>query len=325
MNKPSVSVIIPVYNGALLIKRCLDAVFNQKGNFNLEVIVIDDGSTDNSVEIINAYPYPVKLIQQPNQGPAAARNKGIALASGKYLAFLDADDYWESDFLMETVSFLEIHHDAVAVTVGQIHKSVSCNYRVQPNLLTLEKSNYTEPFIINDFFMLWMDQELVCTGSVLMKTSLAKKIGGQREDLRVTEDIEFWACIAVLGKWGFIPKILFISDGTLIAKNIGWIEKNLKRWESAPTIEIWEKRIIKLKEGQIPNSYKQFRGKILKNLTYSMLMSKRINTSYNMIKKNRKQLPNDKFSALYKLFSLNRILWNIMAFFLIKREYRRKI
>lgn len=325
MNNPIVSVIIPLYNGALLVHRCIDSVFSQVGNFNLEVIIIDDGSTDDSVDIINQYPKQLQLIQQSNQGPAAARNKGIAVATGKYLAFLDADDYWEPDFLYETVSFMELNPELAAVSVGQLHKSVSCNARVQPLFLTQNKNEYFNTYIIDDFFLLWKDHEIVCTGSVLIKTIFAKKIGGQREDLRVTEDIEFWACIAAIGNWGFVPKVLFVSDGVLISKNSGWIEKNKKRWDSAPTIDIWEKRILTLFNKRIPDSYYLFRGKIVQNLIYSILMSKRINLSYQLIKENRDQLPINKISILYKVFSVSKITWKILAYFLIKREYKRKV
>lgn len=95
-----ISVIIPVYNAALLIDRCLDSVFAQNGIYKTEVILIDDGSTDNSVEIIKnrREQSQIILLQQKNAGPAVARNKGLAIASGKYAAFLDADDYWLPDF-----------------------------------------------------------------------------------------------------------------------------------------------------------------------------------------------------------------------------------
>ena len=107
MSNFKVSIIIPIYNGALLIKRCLDAVYKQEGDFQLEVIVIDDGSTDNTLDILSSYAKALIVLKQSNQGPAAARNKGIEKATGKYLAFLDADDFWEPTFLEETVSFLK--------------------------------------------------------------------------------------------------------------------------------------------------------------------------------------------------------------------------
>ena len=138
--KTLVSIIIPIYNGSLLIERCLNSVFNQIGNFNLEVIVIDDGSTDNSIALLTSYPKPIIILRQENQGPATARNKGIEKSTGKYLAFLDADDYWESTFLKETVTFLEKKPEAIAVSVGQIHKIINKPYCIMPHLLN-EKHN----------------------------------------------------------------------------------------------------------------------------------------------------------------------------------------
>ena len=98
-----ISVIIPVYNAAPLIRRCLDSVLAQKGKYTYEVLLIDDGSTDDSVEIIKSYNNTkFKIFQQKNKGPAAARNVGITNALGKYIAFLDADDYWEDEYYTET-------------------------------------------------------------------------------------------------------------------------------------------------------------------------------------------------------------------------------
>ena len=101
-----ISVIIPVYNAGPLIKRCLDSVLAQKGDYTYEVLLIDDGSTDDSVDIIKSYNNTkFKIFQQKNAGPATARNKGIKEAQGKYITFLDADDYWENTFFDETISF----------------------------------------------------------------------------------------------------------------------------------------------------------------------------------------------------------------------------
>jgi glycosyltransferase involved in cell wall biosynthesis len=113
-----ISVIIPVYNAAPLIKRCLDSILAQNGEYTYEVLLIDDGSTDNSVEIIKSYNNPhFKIFRQKNAGPAAARNVGITNAQGKYITFLDADDYWENTFFEETISFLSKNTECVAVSV----------------------------------------------------------------------------------------------------------------------------------------------------------------------------------------------------------------
>lgn len=92
---PLVSVVIPAYNSARHIAEAIDSVLRQDYPA-LEILVIDDGSVDNTIEIIASYGDKVRLLTQTNQGSAAARNHGIRQANGKYIAFLDADDAWWS-------------------------------------------------------------------------------------------------------------------------------------------------------------------------------------------------------------------------------------
>ncbi|WP_417613365.1 glycosyltransferase [Owenweeksia hongkongensis] len=324
MSVISVSIIIPVYNGALLIERCLKSVTKQLGNFKLEIILIDDGSTDESISIAKVNFPDIIVIQQKNQGPAAARNKGIEMATGKYLAFLDADDYWEPDFLKETVIFLE-KHDAVAVSVGQLHRIIGKEDTIMPLHIADNKYSTYEAWILEDFYDFWALHNHVCTGSVLMLTEIVKQSGGQRPELRITEDLEFWAYLATFGKWGFIPKVLFVSDGGEVTKEQGWIEKNRKRWESAPNMALWEQRIIK----NIPNehlaSFNKAKQPILKNLTLSMLYSNRIKEARKMIRENINVMANDKISVLLKVCSISVVSWHLLAYFLLNREKNRKI
>lgn len=91
--RPQVSCIIPVFNGARYLGETLDAVFAQTHR-PLEVIVVDDGSTDHSAEIARSYPQPLLSLQQPNAGHASARNLGVSRATGAFVAFCDADDLW---------------------------------------------------------------------------------------------------------------------------------------------------------------------------------------------------------------------------------------
>lgn len=320
-----ISIIIPLHNGSLLVSRCLDSVFSQKGNFDLEVIVIDDGSTDNSVDIIKNYPKQIALLQQSNQGPAAARNKGIEVATGKYLAFLDADDYWESEFLESTVSFMENQKEAIAVSVGQTHKIPGKADAVAPNVLQLKPEKYKAPILLRDFYLFWAKHNHVCTGSVLMLTEVVKLSEGQRPELRITEDLEFWAYLATYGKWGFIPKILFISDGGEITRDTGWLEKNKKRWESAPTISQWENRIVqKINEVYLP-SFNQTKGRVARNLVYSMILSGRVNLARMEVKKHGKYFPSDYLSLLFNGAAFLSIFWRLLAFVLKYREYHRKL
>jgi hypothetical protein len=108
-----------------------------------------------------------------------------------------------------------------------------------------------------------------------MRTDIVKQTGGQRPELRITEDLEFWVYLATFGKWGFIPKVLFVSDGGAVTKQQGWWVKNQKRWASAPTVEDWESRIIERVPEDRMCSFRRARGRIAKNLAYAMILSQR--------------------------------------------------
>jgi glycosyltransferase involved in cell wall biosynthesis len=92
-NRPLISCIVPVYNGERYLAEALDSILAQTYR-PLEILVVDDGSTDRTPEVIAGYGSAVRTLHQPNAGPAAARNRGITVASGAFLAFLDADDRW---------------------------------------------------------------------------------------------------------------------------------------------------------------------------------------------------------------------------------------
>ena len=115
MKRPFVSVIIPVYNGKKFIEEAIKSVFMQ--NYDpMEIIVVDDGSTDDTSCIVQSFK-DVRYIYQPNQGVAAARNTGIHNSRGELIAFLDADDYWPSNKLDLQVDCL-LKHPHVGYTLG---------------------------------------------------------------------------------------------------------------------------------------------------------------------------------------------------------------
>ena len=112
---PIVSVIIPVYNVEPYLKDCLDSVANQTLK-DIEIICINDGSTDNSLEILNEYAKKDSrfiVLTQENQGQGVARNKGVELAKGKYIQFVDPDDWVELDMLETLYNFAEEHNSQV--------------------------------------------------------------------------------------------------------------------------------------------------------------------------------------------------------------------
>lgn len=113
-----ISVIIPTYNASPFINQCLESIISQSYK-HLEIIVVDDGSKDDTVEIIKRY--PVKLIQQTNQGAAAARNTGMEAATGEYLHFMDADDLINLDFYERLLTNI-LSVDADMACSGYVHE-----------------------------------------------------------------------------------------------------------------------------------------------------------------------------------------------------------
>jgi len=105
VRRPRVTAIIPVYNRQHYIRDAIENVMAQ--NYpSLELIVVDDGSDDGTAEVIRKLPYDVRVIRQPNEGPAAARNRGILNATGEFIAFLDSDDLWPDGVLQILVDEL---------------------------------------------------------------------------------------------------------------------------------------------------------------------------------------------------------------------------
>lgn len=313
------SIIIPVYNTASSINRCLDSIFSQTTSYLYEVIIIDDGSTDNSIEIIKSRKETnITLYQQKNAGPAAARNKGVELAHGKYCAYLDADDYWKKGFIEETVMFLENHPECIAVNVVQHHITLSGS-----SIIPACYTQYAEPFVLDDFFAFWAKYMHVCTGSVTIRTKILRSTDGQRKDLRITEDLEFWALISTYGNWGVIPKILFVSDGSSITHSQGWLNKMIIRWNNAPSIAEWEKRIIP-RLPELTESYKKARGKISRNLTYCQILSDRLSLSRNEAIKYGKYFSKDLIGILMNIAKYSPLTWKVLAIFFKYREYHRK-
>ncbi|TDW13957.1 glycosyltransferase involved in cell wall biosynthesis [Breznakia blatticola] len=123
-----VSVIIPVYNAELYIARCVDSLLNQKTQYSYEIICVDDGSTDNSAQILMKYNGMIRVILSENNGPGHARNLAVNNSNSTYLMFVDADDYVSDDFI-------EMHMTALKETNSDI--CISDFYRV-----TQDKKKY---------------------------------------------------------------------------------------------------------------------------------------------------------------------------------------
>jgi glycosyltransferase involved in cell wall biosynthesis len=133
-SSPLVSVIVPVYNVELYLRQCLDSVVNQTLK-DIEIICIDDGSIDNSLSILNEYACKDKrfiVLRQPNSGAGEARNRGLAIAKGEYLSFLDSDDFFEPNML-EEMHIKAVSMDAdITLCGGSIYDNVTKETKPAP-------------------------------------------------------------------------------------------------------------------------------------------------------------------------------------------------
>jgi len=126
---PAVSAIIPLYNKQASVRRAVESVLNQSVR-DLELIVVDDGSRDDGPRIVEAIGDPrIHLVRQANAGPGAARNRGLALARGRFVAFLDADDEWLAGFLEQALEALGRHPEAGAFAANHLRGEQALNLR----------------------------------------------------------------------------------------------------------------------------------------------------------------------------------------------------
>ena len=134
-----VSIIVPVYNMEKRLNKCLDSLINQTYK-NIEIIVVNDGSMDHSLDIIREYQAKdsrINVINQRNMGISEARNNGLAIATGDYLCFADSDDYVELDMIEELVNKITTDKSDIVVCDyymfdDQTRKVIEVGYPLQP-------------------------------------------------------------------------------------------------------------------------------------------------------------------------------------------------
>ncbi|WP_418647171.1 glycosyltransferase family 2 protein [Thauera butanivorans] len=186
-----VSVVIPAYNCANYLRRSIESALGQTHPF-VECIVVNDGSTDDTENVAMSYGPRIKLINRPNGGASAARNTGIDSASGEFIAFLDADDYWHPSKIEKQIRLMSTYPDVVLVSTGFTHH-VSSEAEVMERIGSQAATPYDAAFaeIHHDFLPLFRDPYLG-TPTVLVRTDRAREIGGFDVTLPIAEDIDFY-------------------------------------------------------------------------------------------------------------------------------------
>lgn len=188
----SISVIIPVYNGAAFLAEALASVLAQQRQ-PLEIIVVDDGSTDNTASIVQQFGAAVRYIQRANGGPAAARNTGIRAATGLLLAFLDADDRWTPDKLSRQTDYLHAHPQ-VDYVLARMHAFL------QPGLAWPTRLNQTH---------YQQDPVAVLLSAALIRRAVFDRVGNFDPTLHPADDVDWFARANDLGiQKGLIDAVL---------------------------------------------------------------------------------------------------------------------
>ncbi len=194
---PKVSVIIPTYNRANYLPEAINSVLKQTYQ-DFETIIVDDDSTDNTKEVVNAYieknPQKIAYIYQKNNGPAAARNRGIKEAKGEYIAFLDSDDLWLPDKLKKSMDFINKHGFDWICTSSYIIREEGGNKQEKNKIcidsIFLDSSGRKVELVKNGLF--FFSSLHIYTPAVLIRDYCFKKVGFFDETFKIGEDVDFW-------------------------------------------------------------------------------------------------------------------------------------
>lgn len=191
-----VSIIIPSYNAAKYLQETVDSALSQTYN-EREVIIIDDGSTDNTSKILAKYGNTIRVIHQTNQGSAAACNTGVAVARGEWIAFLDADDMWLPEKLARQIKYCG--NTAIS------HTDSMCFGDALP--CDIQRSSFESPYsgkVLKELLI----RNFITKSTVLMRRQVFQNIGGFDPSYIAVEDWPFFLKVCAQHELGYLPEAL---------------------------------------------------------------------------------------------------------------------
>jgi glycosyltransferase involved in cell wall biosynthesis len=207
--KMSVSAVIPAYNAARFIGAAIESVRSQ-GAAVKEVIIVDDGSTDDTPRVVAALGEDVRYIRQQNAGPSAARNLGIKLAESPLVAFLDADDVWTPNKIAEQLRVFRDHADVGLVASDMAETDIDGRVVIPSvleahGLLSFFQELGGRP--VPQALRRLVEKNFIPTGTVIAKKELLMDLDGFDPAIRYGEDLELWARIATRNSIVCLPRV----------------------------------------------------------------------------------------------------------------------
>ena len=200
----TVSVVIPTFNRASVISRALESVFLQTRAPD-EILVVDDGSTDNTAERVRAEFPGVRLIEQENRGVSAARNAGIRAATGTWIALLDSDDEWLAEKLDRQLRAVAANIEANTVLCHTDEIWIRRGRRVNPMKKVRKHGGH--------IFEHCLPLCVISPSSVLLHRRLFETVGGFDEDLPACEDYDLWLRVTARFPVLFLDEPLIVKHG----------------------------------------------------------------------------------------------------------------
>lgn len=198
---PAISVLMPVYNAGRFLKEATESILNQTYD-DFEFIIVDDGSTDESLDLLERFAAQdkrIRLISRPNTGHTIALNEMLGLARAPLIARMDADDVSRPDRFAIQVSFLEAHPEVLCV--GGRHEYIDSKGRMlRQRLLPTDDATIQRRLLAGDV--------VICHPSVMMRRDAVEMAGGYDPAWKLAQDLDLWLKLGEIGKLANVPELI---------------------------------------------------------------------------------------------------------------------
>lgn len=212
MTHPRISAVIPAYNSSGFLLRAINSILNQTQPVD-EIIIVDDGSTDETKKVLGRLDHQIVYIYQDNAGPSVARNKGIECAKGDWIAFLDADDQWVHTKIEKQLQLIK-KNPGLAFVAGDM---AEINTRMEITVPSVLDKHGLKSFFeknqdlsVPDAMNLLLKKNFIPTGTVLVKKEVITSVGSFNPKIRYGEDLELWAKVAATYPMACMPEVLML-------------------------------------------------------------------------------------------------------------------